>query len=178
MTNFLDGTIDGWMEQDELIWLYEMASTMTSVVEVGCWKGRSTRALLEGCKGPVHAVDHFHGSPGESRNEGDPHFEATYVDIYSVFIKNLMHYPNLIVHRMSSHYAANYVLNKGRSIDMVFLDGGHDQESIEEDLDCWAPIAAKIICGHDYEQVDVGTAVRSKFGDSLQTYGRIWYHII
>jgi hypothetical protein len=178
MTTYLDGSIEGWMERDELIWLYETASTMSSVVEVGCWKGRSTRALLEGCKGTVHAVDHFQGSPGENRNEGDPHYEAKLVDIYSVFINNLMRYSNLVVHKMPSHHAANYVLNQGKSIDMVFLDGAHDEISVEEDIDCWTPIASRIICGHDYEQVDVGNAVRAKFGSSLQIYGRIWYYLI
>jgi len=54
--------IDGAMGREDLEWLHDTAKRMASVVEVGCWKGRSTYALLAGCLGPVYAVDHWEGA--------------------------------------------------------------------------------------------------------------------
>jgi hypothetical protein len=72
--------IQGWMTRDELTWLYETAQTMQSIAEIGCWKGRSTCALLSGCPGTVHAVDHFLGSATERDTF---HKEVHTKDVYS-----------------------------------------------------------------------------------------------
>ena len=53
--------IEGWMDIDELEWLHDTAVNMNTVVEIGAWKGRSTIALLQGCKGIVFAVDPWRG---------------------------------------------------------------------------------------------------------------------
>ena len=65
------------MTEAELQWLTERAAEASSVVEIGSWKGRSTAALLSGCKGTVTAVDHFLGSPDDER-----HKEAATTDIH------------------------------------------------------------------------------------------------
>ena len=54
-----DLTIPGWMTQDELEWLYDQATRMTSIVEIGCYQGRSSYALLQGLagRGLLYAVD-------------------------------------------------------------------------------------------------------------------------
>ena len=57
--------IRGWMELEELLWLNQTAKNMDSIVELGCFCGRSTYALLSGCmehnaghpNGTVYAVD-------------------------------------------------------------------------------------------------------------------------
>jgi hypothetical protein len=48
MTPPYDLSIPGWMTEDELRWLHETAKSMASVVEIGCYQGRSTFALLQG----------------------------------------------------------------------------------------------------------------------------------
>ena len=74
--------IDGWMDEKELNWLYTTALEMASVVEVGSWRGRSTSALLSGCKGPVFAVDTWKGSPDEINGT---HADAVTQDIFAQF---------------------------------------------------------------------------------------------
>ena len=58
-----ENRITGFMSEPELTQLYKWACECESIVEIGSWRGRSTHALLSGCKGKVYAVDHFGGNP-------------------------------------------------------------------------------------------------------------------
>jgi hypothetical protein len=55
--------IDGWMSEREVAWLAHMAAQHHRIVELGSWKGRSTRALGDNTPGTVWAVDTWAGSP-------------------------------------------------------------------------------------------------------------------
>ena len=160
--------IDGWMKDKELVWLYEMASKMENVVEIGSWKGRSTHALLSGCPGTVWAVDHFLGS------EAAPKYafaEAKVGDIHKVFLKNVGHFKNLKVLKTDSIKASKKFADK--SVDMVFVDGDHEYESVKADIGAWLPKAKKFICGHDYSFSGVKKAVDELLGEVF-THEEIW----
>jgi hypothetical protein len=134
----------GWMDSRELQWLYDRAAESESVVEIGSWKGRSTHALLSGCKGPVFAVDHFKGNPDELQGA---HREAIGGNIFSQFWQHVGHFENLVVMRMESTKASKFFAP--RSIDMIFIDGCHTAEAFEADLTAWGPVCRTILCGHD-----------------------------
>jgi predicted O-methyltransferase YrrM len=160
------------MPKENLVWLFETARKMESIVEVGSWKGRSTHALLSGCRGTVYAVDHFKGSMAEIGRD-QSHFEATIRDISVDFLKNVGMFTNLVVLKANSVDAAKKF--KPGSIDMVFIDGGHTYDDIYLDLEAWAPIARRLVCGHDYGS-EVKDAVDKKFGEKrVETMGSgIW----
>lgn len=162
--------IIGWMSPLELQWLYSTAKEMDTIVEIGCWKGRSTHALLSGCSGTVHAVDHFKGNldPG-SVSVAE---EAARVDIYAELMRNVGHFPNLVVHQMTSLEAVSLFADK--SIDMVFIDGEHLYEHVKADILAWLPKTKKIICGHDYCWLAVGLVVNEIFGIPVTLYESIW----
>jgi hypothetical protein len=164
--------IPGWMTRTELNWLAKTASVMDTIVEVGSWKGRSTHALLTGCKGKVYAVDHFKGTPGETDG---PHAEALEKDIHAIFMENVGHFSNLEVMKMDSAEAASKF--EDGSVDMVFLDGAHDYEGLKKDIDAWLPKAKKMICGHDWQLHTVQEAVTEKFGEP-DTADSIWLFTI
>lgn len=159
--------IDGWMEEGELKWLYSMAKDMDSIVEIGSWKGRSTHALLNGCKGAVWAVDHFKGSPGEHLTD-----DAQTKDVSKIFMKNVGHFKNLELLKMDSIEASKKF--KDRSIDMVFIDGAHSHEAVKADIEAWLPKTKKMICGHDLNFPGVEKAVKEKFGDTHTIGQSIW----
>jgi precorrin-6B methylase 2 len=162
--------IDGWMCGDELLWLFNTAKEMDNVVEIGSWKGRSTHALLSGCKGTVYAVDHFLGSIAERETT---HAEAKTRDIYQDFMRNVGSFKNLKVLKMDNAEAVKRFEDK--SIDMVFIDGGHTYEEVMADIKNWLPKTKKIICGHDLGEGGVGSAVKKMFGNGFETdRGRIW----
>jgi hypothetical protein len=143
---YADNNIQGWMGVGELQWLYERAHEFTRIVEIGCWKGRSTHALLSGCKGTVFAIDNFKGNPTEI-GEGQPHHEATYNDIHKVFLQNVGHFPNLVTLKMDSMEAVKMFKNK--SVDMVFIDGEHTLKEFTQDFEGWRPKCKTLFCGHD-----------------------------
>jgi predicted O-methyltransferase YrrM len=132
------------MSDSELHWLFETATQMESIVEIGCWLGRSTHALLSGCPGMVYAVDHFQGSPSE---RDAAHHPAKTRDIGSDFLRNVGHFQNLKLLRMDSLEAVKQF--EPKSIDMIFIDGSHDYKDFNADFNSWLPICKKLICGHD-----------------------------
>ena len=142
-----DVNISGWMSMEELVWLYGKAKKMESIVEVGCWMGRSTHALLSGCRGTVYAVDHFKGSPSEIDGA---HSAAKTEDIHALFQKNVGYFGNLVVMKMESKVAAEFF--KEKEIDMVFLDPEHEYPDIKEIIETWLPKTKKLLCGHDVSQ--------------------------
>lgn len=165
-----DNPIHGWMEGPELDWLCDQASKMESVVEIGSWKGRSSHALLSGCKGPVYCIDHFKGSITERE---DAHKEAATKNIAVDFLMNVGHFSNMMLVQMDSAEAAAYFADK--SVDMVFIDGGHDYETINADLTAWLPKCKKLICGHDIGLDGVPKALKAHFPDGVQTVlNNIW----
>ena len=162
--------IDGWMSHAELDWLYEQALKCHSIVEIGSWCGRSTYALLSGCKGTVYAIDHFNGSPDELK-PGLSHYRALTDDIYSEFMNNVGHFPNLQVIRGDSVEAAARFPDN--SIDMVFIDGCHAYESVKADLAAWGP-KTSFLCGHDRHEGGVPVALDECIYHIDQTIGSLW----
>jgi precorrin-6B methylase 2 len=151
--------IHGFMREIELDWLYMTAKKMDSIVEIGSWMGRSAHALLSGCKGTVYCVDHFKGNPSQRNAE---HEIATKQDISEEFLKNVGHFHNLWLMKMSSLEAASKF--KDGEIDMVFIDGDHGYEAVMNDFEAWYPKCKKIICGHDFDQYSVKQAVCDSVG--------------
>lgn len=137
-------SIPGWMDEPELVWLYEQAGRMQNIVEIGCWMGRSTSALAAGCPGTVYTVDHFHGSPSELETS---HAEAKDLNIHDLAIGHLEPYHNVKILRMSSLEGSR--LFSGGSVDMVFIDGEHTPMAVLMDLVAWRPKCRILFCGHD-----------------------------
>jgi len=176
--------IGGWMSTDELKWLHEKASHMSSVIEIGSWKGRSAYALASGCTGTVLCVDHFMGSPSELSGA---HAEANHEDIYASFQKNVGHFQNIRCFRVASATASELFLGPdgsriafqidGKYIapDMVFIDGKHTYEAAKADIEAWRPLARKLFCGHDRTQDGVPKALKDCGVDFKEGPGSIWY---
>jgi glycosyltransferase involved in cell wall biosynthesis len=167
---YKDQGIEGWMTLPELLWLYETAKKMERIAELGSWKGRSTLALLSGCKdGTVTAIDHFRGSVGE---EAQAEGKASGDSVYKAFLKNTAGFANLLITRDSTveaaaHYSDGY-------FDMVFIDAEHTYEGVKRDIQAWRKKARVLLCGHDYSWPQVKRAVDEELG-AVQTLDTIWY---
>lgn len=143
----------GWMSPAELEWLRATAATMDSVVEIGALHGRSSTALLEGCPGPVYCVDPWNDPGGYCLPS---------------FMSSCGHYPNLRPVPGYSPAVAAVIPD----VDMVFLDGAHDEASVVADIEAWLPKTRRLLCGHDYIEnggfPDVFPVVNRYFGDRVQ----------
>jgi hypothetical protein len=156
--------INGMMSDEELLWLFETAKKMDSVVEIGSWMGRSSHAILSGCKGIVFCVDTFAGS-------ADP-IETGHRDVYPYFMQNVGHFSNLVDDRRPSLEAVkNY---KDKNYDLIFIDGGHQYHEVVADIKAWLPKAKKMIAVHDYHDVWVKKAVDELLGEG-KVCGTIFY---
>jgi len=156
--------ITGWMTPGELNFLYKSAKKFKEVCEIGSWMGRSCHALLSACKGRVHSVDHYLGS-------ADP-LDTGHKDVYPDFMKNVGHFPNLVVHRKSSLEGVKDF--EDGSLEMVFIDAGHQYQEVVDDIKAWKPKATKLLCGHDYQWPGVSQAVLDTIGRTYQTE-TIWH---
>ncbi len=166
----VDEGIPGWMSPVEIELLGKLAKKADSIVEVGCWKGRSTKTLLDNCEGTVYAVDHFSGTDSDYSSD----LASVELDIYDTFMKNVGHYKNLEVLKGNSVDIAKSF--NGNRADMVFLDAGHTYEECKADIDAWLPKCKKIICGHDYvkEHMGVMQAVNERF-KNVNIVDSIWW---
>lgn len=153
--------VEGWISPVELDWLYQAATRMKSIVEIGSYRGRSTTALCDGCQGNVTAVDIFKDKD------------------FSIFKTNVKGKSNLTIWRGQSLEACK-TFGLG-SIDMVFIDGDHSYESVRDDIEAWLPKASKLICGHDYTDDGIGhwpgviKAVTEIFGKKSKRVESIWF---
>ncbi len=171
-------TIDGWMEPSELEWLYDTARSMprdARVVEVGCWKGRSTVALCEGLTdrpgAQIWAVDTFLGDESVERAFGEFDSER----ILDEFRKNTAAYSSLNL-LISRSVQASSSFDDG-SLDWIFVDGDHAYDAVVADIVAWAPKLKPdgLLSGHDYPHGGVQEGVLRSFGTVSRGAGSIWY---
>jgi predicted O-methyltransferase YrrM len=173
-------SINGWMLSTELEWLSANAKKRKTIVEVGSWMGRSTRAIADSTPGSVIAVDTWKGS------EDEPDMIRTLKSqpegwLFDEFKKNLRDHiktDKVVPYIMTSLEAAS--LLKGSSFDMIFIDASHDYENVKADLAAWFPLLAPggLFCGHDFNANHPGVmqAVTERFPEAKKMDGgSIWF---
>lgn len=154
--------IPGWMSREELVWLAERAASSVCIIEIGSWKGRSTKALAGATSGVVYAIDHWmgqstnniHGGRGATNIELDVKgSEAVYAEFCSN-LKEEIALSKVVVIRASSMDAAQVFksLSKDKKADMVFIDADHDYDRVKDDIRGYQPLLSSgaLLCGHDY----------------------------
>jgi len=178
--------LEGWMSKPELEWLYEKASHRQCIIEIGVWKGRSTAALCEATPGRVFAIEHWKGSKDERMTT---HRAMQDLDgrreVFLAAMRNLHDYIDagkLVVLTIPSVSALTFFLWQPDDFcikpDMVFIDGGHDYESMNCDL-AWRNLMQPdgLLCGHDLCPTFPGVkqALDKHRIDYKRGPGSIWY---
>jgi hypothetical protein len=174
--------IDGWMFESELEQLAKWAKEHTNIVEVGSWKGRSTRALCDNTNGHVFAVDHWKGPEDLQtwKNEYNEIISHGSKFVYNQFRSNMAEHiasGKLFIIKKSSLMGAKYLLTSfGEYFDMVFIDSDHDYKNIYKDIEAYKEILIPngLLCGHDYNWNGVKKAVNELL-PGFKTNGNLWY---
>lgn len=148
-----------WPTEAELAWLASRASERKIIVEVGCYVGRTTRALKDNTEGLVIVVDDFYGP----RDIEIPEEERK--DIYFKFLQNT----GGGVETIRADHAEHVFINKclaPLTPDMIFIDGAHDYDSVVRDITYWRSKLAPggLLCGHDWDWQTVKDAVVDTLG--------------
>lgn len=151
--------ITGWMSPAELTWLAEHARSAHTIIEIGSFQGRSTRALADHCRGVVYAVDPwvaYQNDDGSQAKWIHKH-GGTWENIFAAFQRNLA--DHLATGRVVAiqQYSADAIPTLrdrlcGQKADLVFIDGDHRYEPCKRDIELYRPLVRKggILAGHDY----------------------------
>lgn len=136
------------------------------VVEVGCWKGASTRYLGERViesRKPITivAIDHFKGSASEPSMVE----RAASEDVFAVFQQNVAPVRAVLgderfrLHCIDSLAAA--AAWEYECPEAVWLDGDHSYAAVKADIAAWWPLVrgGGVLGGDDYDQAGVRRAV-------------------
>jgi predicted O-methyltransferase YrrM len=139
-------TVHGWLTEAEGDKLAELAADK-EVVELGAWKGRSTLAMARTAR-HVDSYDTFAGDADTGPADTLAEFQANVGDAANVEVN---------VHDFSDGLVTLYPPG---IIDMVFVDGQHDEASAHRDA-----LTAKrllkpggVVAFHDFNYVSVVTA--------------------
>ena len=168
----------GWLRIPDGYLLYRLARDATSsgdVVEIGSAWGRSTICLAAGSRsvdgGPVVAIDPHTGDTWFLEESG-----LDRIDSFTEFSSN-------IARAGLSDWVAPMVMTSeaaaaefpDRPIRLLFIDGLHTLEGVEQDIDDWVPrvAAGGVIVFDDYDNVADGVGVREAVDRLLASgYGR------
>lgn len=152
----------GAASQKALADLYPMVEHLSgTIVEVGCWEGRSTVALANACYPEgVHCVDTWNGSPGEISA-----VLARRRDVYREFLDNMAELTkhNFYAWRMDWR---NYFQLHADPIKLVFIDATHSYQEVADNIRAVLPLMVDggIICGDDNHHPPVQHAVMDTVG--------------
>lgn len=172
--------IEGWMTEGELRWLAEQAKVHHTIVEIGCFIGRSTRALVDNTDGIVYAVDFWDSSWYTEVRANDPEaydkVVSKYPKPYVTFCNNFFDVSDRVrIIKLSSIRDFPFDV----APDMVFIDGSHLYDSVLTDIRNAQRMIRKggLICGHDYIYAnwpDVKRAVNESFKVVHNPVDSIW----
>ena len=152
MYKYLD--IPGWFNMhDAYANIVKFVDDGQSVVEIGCFTGRSTRFLLDGLdyagkhNVKVHVIDTFKGS-------GMEHSKVDLEPMYDQFQENLREYiddERVIVYQSRSDNPDLIKSFEDNSVAALIIDGDHTMEAVENDVYNWWPkvIEGGIMVGDD-----------------------------
>lgn len=151
--------IDGWLLLKESTQLFKIASNLRDrpiVCEIGVWKGKSSYVLSSAIKnkdGKLYSIDPFNGA-------GDRISKIIYKKEMGLLDKSLRgNFQDMIkkyelsdIIEMIPKTSDNALkFFKEKTIDLLFIDGNHDYDSVKRDYINWSkfiPVGGKIVI-HD-----------------------------
>lgn len=152
--------VPGWFSPEEGVWYADLARALPRdgvLVEVGCWKGRSTAWVGPVCRARsvrLVCVDAWAGSQDAF---GDAYAAAlAREDVRAIFDDTLRTFGvQADILAMDSRAAASTLAHD--SVDLVFLDASHDAPSVRSDLAAWWPRVRPggALAGHDLHEPGV-----------------------
>lgn len=127
----------GWMDlRHERFFLNNIPKDASVILELGCWLGKSTRFLAKSFKNSqIISVDHWRGSPEHDDIDGKRAAKSKLGTLYETFLVNLWSHKDMVTPvRLDTANAIILLGYYGIKPDVVYVDAGHDFESVLSDL--------------------------------------------
>jgi predicted O-methyltransferase YrrM len=154
----------GFLSEADGLKLYELAWAASAdgpCLEVGSYCGKSALFIADGCRARgrygVFSVDHHRGS--EEQQRGEEYFDPELFDAANDRVDTLPHFVANIrraeleqwifpIVGDSAAVAGNWA---DGALAMVFIDGGHAKETVENDYRGWGRVVKPggLLCFHD-----------------------------
>ena len=170
--------INGWMTELELLWLAEQAEKYDRIVEIGCYRGRSTRALADNTKGVVIAIDHWNGEPQIAMNEKE---RSQLYNDFCINLADLIEQKKVYPFKMH-HEDVTKCAERFCTPSMVFIDGSHQYADVKRDVAFWMEMlkangnGVSLLCGHDVDYEPVAKALEELVPDyHVVVKTSLWY---
>ncbi|MBX7066472.1 MAG: class I SAM-dependent methyltransferase [Parachlamydiales bacterium] len=173
----------GWYDNRRSMKKILQNENVRTVVEVGCWLGKSTRHIAQTLPkdGKVYAVDHWLGSL--EHQEGANSHRDVLPKLYQQFLSNIIHAKlthKIIPVRMASVEAEKFL--KDLKPDLIYIDASHEMEAVYQDLTIWYPHVKGqgILCGDDFAWPGVRDAVEKFAAENhlqIESKGSFWRYI-
>lgn len=157
--------IRGWMGEQELRFLAGAAAECKTIVELGTYRGRSTRAMLDCSSAHIWCVDTWNYKICTTKD----------LRIFKqLVIPDML--DRVTILQTTTMKALKYL--RGQLFDMVFIDAGHSYGNAAFDIVGYRPLVKPggILCGHDYHPPCKGVykAVNELVRD-FKVEGLIWW---
>lgn len=151
--------IEGYLVPGQEFTLYKLAASLkpgATIVEIGCYKGRSTACLAYGAPkdATVYAIDTFEGNKKDFIEEVQ--FKGG--NFYKDFENNLKRLRLFHKIKPIKGFSAEIGEKWKRKIDLIFIDGSHLYEDVKKDFEFFYPWVKPggIIAFHDVTKEHAG----------------------
>ena len=130
--------IEGSVSESEVRYLHRLAALVKDgcIVEIGCFRGRSTAALamgsLAGAGVPVYCIDPQEEFVGIYGGKFGPEDRGKFFEA----MLRLRLYPVIRLVNLSSEWLSEAWPIPVR---LLWIDGDHRHEGVRRDIDCWLP---------------------------------------
>lgn len=173
---------EDWYSGDQALYVGQLARQAPegTLVEIGCWEGRSTVVIAQMNPERVLAcVDTWQGNT----DEGNDHPSIALAherDVYATFLRNMERLTGWgagPVYRMSWQEWIGREEEHGLPpIAFLHLDASHDRASVRDCLRAVRPflVDGAILCGDDAYDARVADGVRDVFPDMEIIGARLW----
>ena len=151
----------------------------STFVEIGTKEGRTTHRVLQKTNAKVIACDPWQSQPQNAGKEcGETYDKWHFAGIKTEFWQSVGAWKDrLEFYRENSEQLAERI--EDESIDLVFLDGAHDYDSVKLDIDLyWQKVrSGGILSGHDWQNSfpTVKRAVSERFDDIELEEDLVWW---
>jgi predicted O-methyltransferase YrrM len=179
--------IKGWMSPAELQWLATHALSARTIIEIGSFCGRSTRALADHCPGVVYAIDPWEGYCNDDGTQATwilKQGPGSGIAIAEAFRRNLADHltSGRVVALPHRSEEARAILRDQYHVvraDLVFIDGDHRYDACRQDIELYQDLVRPggILSGHDYNHATwpgVAKAVDDVVGP-IERCGTLWW---
>jgi len=187
---------EDWYNEDQCQFLRRLVQEVKpltgSIIEIGCWEGKSTSHIARECFPEIVICnDTWLGNVEESKVTGEKHCTEVILetrDVFSIFKSNmniLTEKNYTIVQRDCLEWLPEY----NEPIKFLHIDASHEYESVYKTIQFALPkmVPGGIICGDDFStsslaRTDLNGGVERAVRESFPTFGlnpsrSLWYWI-